>query len=72
MQWFEQNCLGDDVSDVVPPSNAFLSYVVILSLAPYNDVGDVVSQALLLNVYASIERFSNKENENLPETRISR
>ena len=59
MQWFEQNCLGDDVSDVVTPSNAFLSYAVMLSLAPYNDVGDVVSQALLLARRRYFTRWRN-------------
>ena len=59
MQWFEQNCLGDDVSDVVTPSNAFLSYAVILSLTSYNDVGDVVSQALLLARRRYFTRWRN-------------
>ena len=47
MQVFEQQCLGDDVSDVVIPSNAFF-HAIIHYLSPYNDVGDVVSQARLL------------------------
>ena len=41
--------LGGDVADVVIPSNAhFLCHAIIPPLSPYSDVGDVVSQALLL------------------------
>ena len=45
----QSQCLGDDVSDVVTPTNAFsLSCHYTLALATCNDVGDVVSHALLL------------------------
>ena len=51
---FKQQCLGDNVADVVIPSYSFsLLCFYNLSLTPYNDVSDVVSQALLFDLRKS-------------------
>ena len=39
---------GDDVADVVMPTNTRITHSLFPRSIPYNDVGDVVSQALLL------------------------
>ena len=52
LQHVEQKCLGGDVSDVVISTKVALKistwYLFFLSFFIYNDVGDVVSQTLLL------------------------
>ena len=48
---YEQQCLGDDVADVVTPSKAFsLPCYYTLLFVLYNDVRDVVSKRFCLLV----------------------